>query len=159
MADMLRPRSFVHGLLALGLVMAMVACDGDDKTRPAGGSTQSDQADDQQDEGTITIQGQEANDHGQEDVSGTSTVELEADDFYFEPTVLVGDAGQELTIHVTNEGDSPHNFSIELAEIDENIDPGEDVEIDVVIPETGTLVYFCSFHQDGGMLGGLQPSS
>ena len=159
MREMSRGRALVHAFLVLALVMAMVACDGDDKTRPSGGSTQSDPADDQEGKGTITIQGQEANDHGEEDVSCASTVELEADDFYFEPTVLVGDPGQALTIHVTNEGDSPHNFSIELAEIDENIDPGEEVEVDVVIPEVGTLVYFCAFHQGGGMLGGLQSNS
>ena len=43
--------------------------------------------------GTTTIAGQTANDHGTKDVSGESSVELEQDNFYFEPTILKGTPG------------------------------------------------------------------
>ena len=155
MIEGLRARSILGALLIVALVMTMVACD-DDKQAPATNPPQSEPANE---EGTIEINGQNANDHGEEDVTGAANVELEADDFYFEPTVLTGEALQEVTIHVTNEGDSTHNFSIDLAEIDEDLEPGEDVEVTVAFPETGTLVYFCAFHQSNGMLGGMEVTS
>ena len=155
MIEGLQARSILRALLIVTLVMAMVACDPDERA-PADDPPQSEPANE---EGTITINGQDANDHGEEDVTGAASVELEADDFYFEPTVLTGEALQEVTIHVTNEGDATHNFSIDLAQIDEDLEPGEDVEVTVAFPEVGTLVYFCSFHQSSGMLGGLEVTS
>lgn len=155
--------TFLRGLLVLTLVMAMVACGGDDEPAPAENppAAESEQEEDGQPEeeeggGTITIDGQEANAHGEQDVSGASTLDLEADDFYFEPTVLTGEAGQELTLHIANEGDSPHHFSITDQDIDEDVDPGQDVEVTVTFPDSGTLVFFCSLHQSGGMLGALE---
>ena len=148
-----------HALLVVMLVGAMVACGGDDE--PADNADNAPAAEQEQEgqeeaEGTLTIDGQEANSHGEEDVTGASEVELEADDFYFEPTLLAGEAGQEVTITIENEGESPHNFSITDQDIDEDIEPGDDVEVTVTFPDSGTLVYFCAFHQGNGMLGGLE---
>jgi plastocyanin len=149
-----------HVFLVMALLVVMAACGGDDEpSAPADNAPAEEQADDGGDAGTITVGDQEANDHGTEDVSGATEVELEADDFYFEPTVLTGEAGQELTVTVANEGDTPHNFSITDQDIDENLDPGDEVEVSVTFPDSGTLVFFCSFHQSGGMLGGLEVGS
>jgi plastocyanin len=153
--------TIVRGLLIALLVVAMVACGGDDEPAAEDApATEAQQAPEEEGgKGAITIDGQEANDHGEEDVTGVATVEMEADDFYFEPTILTGDAGQKVTLHVTNEGDSPHNFSITDQDIDENLDPGDDVDVKVTFPESGTVVFFCSFHQGGGMLGALEVAS
>ena len=64
-----RPVSLVF-LFALMLVAT--ACGGDEEG------------------GSITMSGQKANDHGSQDVSGESELDLELDDFYFGPTVLTG---------------------------------------------------------------------
>ena len=151
-----------RGLLVVMLVAAMVSCGGDDEPSASEDNppaAEQEQEQEEEGEGTLSIDGQEANDHGTEDVVGATEVELEADDFYFEPTVLTGEAGQEVTVTVTNEGESPHNFSISDQNIDEDLDPGDNAEVTVAFPRSGTLVFFCSFHQSNGMLGGLEATS
>lgn len=108
--------------------------------------------------GTITIDGQEANDHGSEEVVGESTVEFELDDFYFGPTVLRGGAGQTLTLEAHNEGENPHTFTIEGG-VDEEVQPGDTAEIEVTFPDSGTLLFACTFHASQGMRGGLEVES
>jgi plastocyanin len=106
--------------------------------------------------GTVTIAGEDATSHGSEDVSGTGELELELDDFYFEPTVLEGEAGQALTVNLFNEGDAPHTFTIDELQIDEELQPGDEgVTADVTFPESGALVFYCRFHAGQGMRGGL----
>jgi plastocyanin len=46
------------------------------------------------------------------DVSGLAEVNLEADDYYFEPTFLQGTPGQKLKVEIENESGTRHNFSI-----------------------------------------------
>jgi plastocyanin len=162
MSDTTYPRPAVLRRLALVLIVAllavaMAACGDDEPAAPSDNppAAESEEDDDAQG-GTISLGDQEANDHGTEDASAASNLALEADDFYFEPTLVTGDPGQEITITITNEGDSPHNFSITAQDIDENLDPGDETEVAVTFPDSGTLVFFCSFHQSSGMLGGLQ---
>src|SRR5215216_7847913 len=61
---------------------------------------------------TTTVDGMTAADHETKDVSGESEVEVEADDYYFEPTILEGKPGQKLTIEIENEGEAEHNLTI-----------------------------------------------
>jgi plastocyanin len=146
--------------LVMAVVLVMAACGGDEEPKSTGSSGGgSTTAAGQEEGGTIEIDGQSANNHGEADVAGESKVDLEADDFYFEPTVITGEAGQTITIHVENAGDSTHNFSITDQDISEDLDPGSDTEVEVTFPDSGTLVYFCKFHQSQGMLGGLEVSS
>lgn len=108
--------------------------------------------------GTTTIAGQKANDHGTKDVSGESSVELEQDNFYFEPTVLKGTPGQKLTIELSNEGSALHNFSIPDQNIDQDVQPDTKGEVTVTFPDSGTLGFFCKYHQSQGMVGALEVS-
>ena len=108
--------------------------------------------------GTTTIAGQKANDHGTKDVSGESSVELEQDNFYFEPTILKGSPGQKLTIELSNEGSALHNFSIPDQSIDQDVQPDTKGEVTVTLPDSGTLVFFCKYHQSRGMVGALEVS-
>jgi plastocyanin len=108
--------------------------------------------------GTTTIAGQKANDHGTKDVSGESSAELEQDNFYFEPTILKGSPGQELTIELSNEGSALHNFSIPDQSIDQDVQPDTKGEVTVTLPDSGTLVFFCKYHQSRGMVGALEVS-
>jgi plastocyanin len=108
------------------------------------------------DEGTIQIAGQGANDHGAEDVSGETSVEFELDDFYFEPTVLRGAAGQTLTLEAFNEGDEPHTFTSEELGVDQELRPGDETSIDITFPDSGQVVFICSFHDSQGMRGAIE---
>jgi plastocyanin len=94
-----------------------------------------------------------------QDVAGESELDLELDDFYFEPTVLTGSAGETLTLDLENEGDTEHNFSLTDQGIDQDVEAGEKAEVSVTFPDSGTLVFFCKYHQDMGMRGALRVSS
>ena len=145
-------RSRLAGTVAvvLAIMLAAAACGGGGTEGPAGGSPQP-----TEEGGTITIGGQQANDHGSQDVSGRDEIEVEADDFYFEPTVLQGSPGQALKIEVHNEGQALHNFSLTEQGIDMDVASGEDISVDVSFPDSGTLVFFCKYHRTQGMVGGL----
>jgi plastocyanin len=106
--------------------------------------------------GTTTVGGENANDHGSQDVSGENELDLELDDFYFEPTVLTGSAGASLTLHLENEGSTEHNFSVSDQGIDQDVEDGAKADVTVTFPDSGTLVFFCKYHQDMGMRGALE---
>jgi len=106
--------------------------------------------------GTISVGGEQANDHGSQDVSGENELDLELDDFYFEPTVINGTAGEKLTLHLENEGSTEHNFSVTDQAIDQDVEEGEKADVTVTFPDSGTLVFFCKYHQNMGMRGALE---
>lgn len=106
--------------------------------------------------GTTTVGGEQANDHGSRDVSGENELDLELDDFYFEPTVLTGTAGESPTLHPQNEGSTEHNFSVTDQGIDQDVEDGGNADVTVTIPDSGTLVFFRKYHQDMGMRGALE---
>jgi plastocyanin len=133
--------------IAIGLAsMVLVAsCGGGDGESSEGGTT--------------TIGAVAANDHGTKDVSGESKVELELDDDYFEPTVLEGKPGERVTLELENEGGSEHNLTIDELKIDQDVGPGDEAEVEVTFPESGTLTFFCKYHRDRGMAGAFRSTS
>lgn len=108
--------------------------------------------------GTIKIGDDTANDHGSKDVSGASSADVELDDFYFDPTVISGTAGQKVTLELENEGTALHNFSLTEQSIDKDVAAGQKVEVTVTIPQSGFLAFFCKYHRAVGMVGELTSS-
>jgi plastocyanin len=110
--------------------------------------------------GTITLDGQKASDHGSQDVSGASSsaVELNNDknDYFFSPTILKGTAGEKITLDLSNVGTALHNFTIPDQNIDQDVQPDGKAQVTVTFPSSGTLVFFCKYHQTRGMVGALQ---
>lgn len=100
--------------------------------------------------------GENANFHDEENVAAEDSVELELDDNYFEPTVLTGQAGQEITLELFNEGGNIHNFSIADQNIDQDLQEGGNEEVEVRFPESGAVTFFCKYHQELGMRGELK---
>lgn len=101
----------------------------------------------------IMVGGREANYHGQMSVAAKSSVTVDLYDFYFEPTVLVGSPGQRLTVHLLNEGEVPHTFTIKSQKIDVVLQPGQRGKAEVVFPESGRQDVVCRYHIAQGMLG------
>ena len=134
--------------LLLVLVLVAAACGG------GGGGNKSSESGG----GTTTVAGQAANDHGSKDVSGESKAEIEMYDFYFEPTVLTGKPGQTITLELKNEGKVEHNLTIDGQNVDQNVAAGDEGEVHVTLPKSGTLAFYCKFHQSRGMAGGLTVS-
>lgn len=127
-------------------VMLFAGCGGSSESSTAGES-----------EGTqTTIAGVSANDHGIKEVSDETEVEL--DDYYFEPTVVEGEAGSRVTLELKNEGETEHNFSIDSQGIDEDVEPGESATVTVRIPSSGEVSFYCKYHKGEGMAGALEAS-
>ncbi len=106
----------------------------------------------------ITIAGDKANDHGSKDASGMKSIEVEADNFYFEPTTLTGTAGQTLEIEISNEGSTVHNFSLDDQNLDQDIENGKSATVTVRFPSSGVVEFYCKYHKSRGMVGQLKAS-
>src|SRR4051794_22461503 len=90
------------------------------------------------------------------DAGGQSSFDVSASNFFFNPNQISGTAGEKVTFHITNDGDTTHNFSIDDQNISEDIDAGQSVDVQVTFPTSGTAEFYCSFHKSLGMTGQLQ---
>jgi plastocyanin len=137
-------------LAACLLVLLVAACGGN------GGGNKG-----EEEEGTsTTIAGVQTESHGTKDVSGeTGKVEIEMYDNYFEPTVLKGKPGQKVEIELKNEGEAAHTFTISEQSVDQEVQPGDEAEVEVTLPDSGLLPFVCMFHKSSGMVGELEASS
>ena len=73
-----------------------------------------------------------------------SAVTLTAADFAFSPTSLTVSSGD--TIRLTNEDDAKHNFTVEEAGIDEDVDAGAATTVSLDGVEAGSYGFVCEFH-------------
>jgi plastocyanin len=155
------PMAVVALVLAL-LVVSASACSSSDNGSPAASSSDtgspaaSGSVSEEGDGGTIPIGDDQANDHGESDVTGKDELKIEQDDFYFEPTVVAGSAGQSLKIELDNEGSVQHTFTIDDQSIDVAVDAGADATVDVTFPDSGIVEFYCRFHHGSGMAGELK---
>jgi plastocyanin len=139
-------------ILALGLVAAACSSNKSTTTATPGATSPSEE----ESSGTMTINGEKANNHGTKDVSGQTEADVEMDDeFYFEPTVLKGTPGQTLSIKLENGGSLAHNFTLEAQSVNQDVQPGQDAKVSVTFPQSGILEFFCRFHRSNGMIGEL----
>lgn len=82
---------------------------------------------------------------------------------WFEPSILVGEPGQTLSITLSNPDSKPHNFSVPDLDIDQYIqiegaEPAPTVQ--VTFPDGDEpILFFCSFHREYGQVGALVASS
>ena len=95
-----------------------------------------------------------AEDHGSVDLSGSApTVEMELDDTYFAPTTVRAEPGAVVTVELTNEGTRVHTFTIDGTDVDATVDPGSTGRVEVTVPSSGDVPYYCRFHSEAGMRG------
>lgn len=102
----------------------------------------------------VTLSGQ-VNDHGSETLTGMSAeLELELDNFYFEPTFVRADRGARISAKLKNEGSVPHTFTIDSLRIDRTLQPDQEAELMVNLPTAAApLTFYCKFHRAQGMQG------
>jgi plastocyanin len=89
------------------------------------------------------------------DVTGLGELDLEADEYYFEPAFLRGAPGQKLKLEIENESSTLHSFTIPEQKLDMNIPPKGKVVVEVTFPPSGVVRFFCRFHSALGMDGEL----
>jgi plastocyanin len=133
-------------LATVAAVLVLGACGDDDGSDSASDSGSGD--------APVALSG-EVNDEGTEDATGSSELELEADDFYFEPTFIKATPGSTLTVTVGNEGNASHTFTVDDQQIDTEVEPGASAEVEVTVPEDGTVNFYCRFHRGQGMQGAV----
>jgi plastocyanin len=91
---------------------------------------------------------------GVTDATGKTTVELEADDYYFQPTFVKATPGSSLTIQLKNEGKQVHTFTIDGV-ADQMVNPDQTKTIQVTVPQNGAFNFYCRFHRSLGMQGAI----
>jgi len=104
---------------------------------------------------SITLGDLTFSNHGTKDLKGQGELDLEADNYYFEPTFLRGSPGQKLKVEIENESGTLHNFSIPDQHLDVNIPPKGKVVVAIAFPSSGVVRFFCRFHSELGMEGEL----
>jgi plastocyanin len=105
----------------------------------------------------VTVDG-EVNNKGTKDISAKrfTTLELEADDYYFEPTFVKVQPGAKVRITLENEGSTTHTFTSKSLSIDQQVAAGKTAKFTLTVPSDGTAFEFhCDFHQSMGMQGAL----
>ena len=82
-------------------------------------------------------------------------LQVEAEDYAFRPASLGGRPGTPLRLRVTSRSSTLHNFTLPAQRIDRDIAPGDTVEIDLAVPPSGSVPFFCKFHAALGQRGEL----
>jgi len=151
----------------MALVLVAAGCGGDNKPSSSSGTTASGSA---SGSGSGSASGTAAagsapvslpgtvNDHGTKAVTDGGELEMELDDFYFGPTFVTGPANAKVKIELSNEGQKNHTFTIDSAKIDQVVDPGQKATVEVTLPASGSLAFYCKFHVSGGMQGAFAVS-
>ena len=91
--------------------------------------------------------------------SGSGKTDVELDDDYFQPKTITGDAGKTITLELKNEGSNEHNFTLAAQGVDQDVEAGDEAEVTVTVPKSGTLTFYCKYHRSQGMTGTLGSSS
>jgi plastocyanin len=85
---------------------------------------------------------------------GAGAVKIVARDTFFEPESLELTAGEEITVEVTNNGDTAHDFAIEELDLNTGtIEPGTTKTTTFKVP-AGTTKFACTYHS--GMEGTIE---
>jgi cytochrome c oxidase subunit 2 len=107
--------------------------------------------------------GGSSNTGGSGDGGGGSaqSVEVTATDFKFDPTSLDVDPGAEVSVTLTNDGETAHTFTVDDVDFEIQAEPGKTAEGTFTAPDSGSLEFHCSFHSQmtgtisvGGSTGG-----
>ncbi|HEX2196171.1 MAG TPA: cupredoxin domain-containing protein [Actinomycetota bacterium] len=84
---------------------------------------------------------------------GGDAVTLTAAEFAWDPGALTVSSGG--SIELVNEDEAKHNLTIEDAGIDEDVDGGQSVTVDLADVEPGSYDFVCEYHADS-MTGTLE---
>jgi len=92
--------------------------------------------------------------------TAATTVDVVAQDIFFEPKELTIPANTDVTVNVTNKGAAAHNFSIDALGIDVDLAPGAKEQVVINAP-AGDYEYYCNVpgHKEAGMVGTLTVSA
>lgn len=136
-------RSVVAGLVSVLLAVLVTTACGDDGD---GAGTETVGAP------PVSLAGA-VSDRGTADLGGGTTIEVELGDTYFGPTYVTTAGRRTVTVSLRNEGKLPHTFTIDGTSVDRELAPGASGAVEVALPASGSLRFYCRFHVEGGMQG------
>lgn len=90
------------------------------------------------------------------DVRGRPSLAVEAGDFYFSPATIVGGPNQTLTITMANPGTAAHSFTIDGTGTDVDVPVGQTRTFTITFPASGSVRFYCRYHERVGMRGTLR---
>ena len=101
----------------------------------------------------VTMTGK-VNNHGSKALGMATSVNIEQDSYYFEPTFIRPESGISLIVTLKNSSSVEHNFSITSLNISKDVEAGKTETVTVKLP-TGTapVEFFCKYHKSLGMQG------
>lgn len=146
-------------LIVLALALLGVACGGDEEPALQGTAppAETEAATEAPATSVAGVDGT-VNNHGEETFTTEEfDLEMELDDFYFEPTFVKAPGGATATIELHNEGDVTHNFTVEGTDVDEDVEAGETKTVTVELGTETLQPFFCEYHRGAGMQGGFRP--
>lgn len=83
--------------------------------------------------------------------------ELAADDnLTFTPDVIELEVGESLDIHMSNNGNTAHTFTLDELNIDVEVPASNDETIPLTASAPGEYTFYCKFHDESGMVGTLR---
>lgn len=85
-------------------------------------------------------------------------ITLEASEFAFDPTCVEASGGATLEVTVRNVGSALHNLRIDSLGIDQDVQPGETITVEVTLPSSGPVPFVCKYHIANGMQGAFLTS-
>lgn len=85
-------------------------------------------------------------------------VTLAVRDSAFDPTLVRAAPGARVTVDLANDGSLEHTFTVDDADVDEVLEPGSDSQVEVALPDSGTVTFYCRFHRNSGMEGTFEVS-
>jgi len=86
---------------------------------------------------------------------GVVNIEVEADDYYFDPRNITIPLGSVVRLTISNEVRAPHTFTVSEYGIDVNVNPGMSQTISFTANRAGVFRIICRYHVNLGMVGWL----
>ena len=148
-------------LLMVVLAVVAVGCDDTYVEGPAAGTAvQTEDADGAEGQSVLTseapvqLEAPVSNLGTQEAVE--NSIEVAAtESLAFDPTFIEAQPGAALAVQLSNSDNVQHTFTIDEADIDVLLDEQGEELVDVVVPESGHLRFYCRFHEAEGMAGAI----
>ncbi|MGI8661683.1 MAG: cupredoxin domain-containing protein [Acidimicrobiales bacterium] len=134
-------------------VVLAAGCSSDTKTSTSSSGSTASSSSDSAAAPPVSLPGK-TNDKGTGDAT-SGTIELEADDFYFNPTFIKVTPGATVKVTFKNDGKAQHTFTSADLGVDQVVEPGKEVELNITVPATAPVEFHCRFHQSSGMQGAL----
>jgi plastocyanin len=137
-------------LVALAMCLVLAACGGQqeaEKTQAA--ETEKKAEDANVIPPPVSLPGK-VNNRGTLDRSfqgGNVQVDMDVRNFFFDPSFIRTEPGATVTIRLTNSGTTDHTFNTDTPAIEERLKPGDQRTIEIKVPESGVVNFYCKLHR------------